>query len=125
MEHTLLKTVSLAWLVLALLVAPLRALASPDHSGCPMSDNRQHVSDQHHHALAGDTDPGTVHCPQCAQTGCKVGVCHHPGCCVLHLTPGPIASTLVFRVAAPDTFMAPAGEKRASLPPSPPYRPPV
>jgi hypothetical protein len=125
MERNLLKSVSLAWLVLALLVAPVRVLASPDQSGCAMSDAHQLDSAGHHHTQSSNVDPGAGHCPQCVQPGCGDAGCHDPGCCVFHLTPGLTGGPLLFRIAVPDAYTASAAEKRASLPLSPPFRPPV
>ena len=121
----MLKTVSLTWLVIALLIAPLRALAAPDPGGCPMSDSAQPVAGQHHHALADTTDADPGHCPRCAQPGCEDGACHDSGCCSLHLNLGLTGGTPVLRVQAPDVFLTMPREKQSSLPPSPPYRPPV
>lgn len=121
---------STAWLVLALITAPLPALAAPlapgNQDGCPMSHAAmQDTAGTHHPIDHAGTDHDTPACPQCAGNSCDHGACEGAGCSTLHLQLSVNTGTFV-------TGRQPAAGRYpgyiahfASLPSTPLYRPPV
>lgn len=83
--HTLLNKLSHAWLILAIVTAPLQALAFPV-SVDSLPDCDMHVtaqSDKHaHHQVAVNAaaDPAAPHCAACSDQGCDSGGCSDHTC---------------------------------------------
>jgi len=128
--RTLLNNLSTAWLLLALIVAPLQAMAAPftagGHDDCPMTQSGQHAAGGMHHQMHhvggghGQTD-----CPQCSDNGCDGGQCKDSGCCTLY--PQPSTGPVVLHIERQPVANPVHGYRTRfiSLPPSPLYRPPV
>jgi hypothetical protein len=128
--RTLLNNFSTAWLLLALIVAPLQAMSAPfaagGHDDCPMMASGQHAAagmpHQMDHAGGGHDQSD---CPRCSDHGCDGGQCKDSGCGTAQLQPsaGPVVLQLERQPLAD-----PVPGYRThfiSLPPSPLYRPPV
>jgi len=124
--HSLLKKLSIAWLVLALIVAPLQAMASPfvssSKDNCPVHAGQPGTNGVHHQLAA---DPASPHCPQCADHGCNDGSCDDAGCCSLHIPLSVTGTALIIGIRSVLAVYPERNEKSDSLPPSPLYRPPV
>lgn len=125
------KKLSTAWLILALIVAPLQATAAPvapesaSHP-CPMAaasapdTHAVHSQDIQHHS--GHTK---APCADCQDHACGDGQCDDNSCCVFHLS---LSLLSLPTIALPDPAGTPGPDGTASLvsrPPSPHFRPPV
>lgn len=128
--RALMNKLSTAWLVLALIVAPLQAVASPladsgrDH--CPTMHDNMHAAHAMHqqmsHEKSGQDMPS---CPDCSASPCNNGQCHATGCCVPHLLPGMHTMALAVGIHI-SAILHPASTRVFdSLPPTALYRPPV
>ncbi len=128
MRH-LLNKLSIAWLVLALIVAPLQAAAAPfvkSSKGDCASHSGQTGATGMHHQLAQDLEgAGSPHCPQCGDHGCKDGKCDDAGCCSVHIPLSVAATPLTIGIQPVPAVYPEHSEKSKSLPPSLLYRPPV
>jgi hypothetical protein len=132
--RNLLNNLSTAWLLLALIVAPLQAMAAPfaggGHDDCPMKKSGKHaVAGMHHGMHHQMDDAGSGHgqgdCPKCSDNGCNGDQCKDSGCGTAQLQPsaGPVVLQLERQ---PVTDLVPGYRTHfISLPPSPLYRPPV
>lgn len=131
--RSLTHTLSTAWLILALVVAPLQALAGPVAPGdrygdCPMQHQASdaHGGMQHHHMAAPAAGDHIPHgCPKCSGHDCGSGPCSGTGCCMSTVQVCVIGAALASpavagRVDCPDGTLA-----LNSIPPSRHYRPPV
>lgn len=127
----LINKLATIWLVLALAVAPLQALASPPVSGdeafCAMHGDQQDSAGtqmQHRHQQnAGDQD--APHCPQCGGHQCDHGKCAGLDCCPAHAQLSMVSAMPGFGLQPVTATYPDFDQKRESLPPSPLYRPPV
>jgi hypothetical protein len=141
----LLNKLSTAWLILALLIAPLQGLAAPLAAAvtdaCPMMRDSGHGDATHAQMSHGNSGHGahTMHqqmsqgssgqhsssCPDCADSQCDDGQCRAGGCCTPHLQPGIHALIPANRTPAPDVLHPANSTVFTSLPPAAHYRPPV
>jgi hypothetical protein len=130
MMRTWLNKLSTGWLVLALILAPLQAVAAPlapvAMTDCPMRAG-QHQSVSSHHPPAHDLDQtGTQHhCPQCADDSCDDGQCGSHSCCATHTPPGMTGFLMVFHSRSISAFYPDLHEKVDSRPLPPLFRPPA
>lgn len=126
----LLNKLSTAWLVLALIVAPLQAAASPlapgDRDDCPMTKAASHAAHAMHQQMDHmSSSHDMAACPACSDTHCNDGQCQAGGCCVPHLQPGIHATAPAVRVSTTIPLPADIHTTFSSQPPAPLYRPPV
>jgi hypothetical protein len=130
MMRTWLNKLSTGWLVLALSIAPLQAVAAPllpvAMGDCPMhAGQHQPVSMPHLPAHDGQQTGTHHHCPQCADQSCDDGRCGSHSCCATQAHPGVTSTLIVFYGLTIKTFYPDMGEKVDSLPLSPLFRPPA
>jgi hypothetical protein len=126
----LLNRLSTAWLVLALIVAPIQATALPVVSltgnDCPMmQDNQQSVHAAHDMSSHASADDAAPQCPDCLDRGCDDGHCAGNSCFSVHMQLSLPVSLLVFSDGPgldpqPDYI-----DRPSSLTPPPLLRPPV
>lgn len=129
--HLLLNRLSTAWLVLALIVAPIQAMALPaallPGNGCPMMfDDQPSPNTVHKPGTHTAADQGAPHCPHCVDVdhGCDDG-CAGNGCFSVHLQLSLPGSLLVFAGEPALGAYRDCNDSPASLTPPPLLRPPV
>ena len=125
----LLNKLPIAWLILALIVAPVQAAAAPfvnsSEGSCPSRDGHAGTTVMHHQLAQDIEEPASQHCPQCADHGCNDGMCDDASCCASHIPPSVAVTALTIGIQPVLAVYTEHSETSDSLPPTPLYRPPV